>query len=445
MSAAFTGTVPIVGVIEGFYGRPWTPAQRGRLFGRMARWGLNTYLYAPKDDLWHRQQWREPYPAAEAGALRLLIQDAQRHGVQFVYALAPGLDLDWANDDWTNDGDRRALTEKFASVQRLGARHFALLFDDIPYAADRAAQAREQVAAAHHVVDALWPDGQAGLMLVCPTEYCDERAQPSVAASPYLRALGEGLRPGIHILWTGPQVVSTTISVEGLLAVNRVLRRPALIWDNLHANDFTLHRVNLGPYAGRPLELRGHVAGILSNPNNQLEANTPGLFSLAEYAGAGAGWTPEVSLGRALEAWLPEFNGDFGGNAAPAVTLEDLHLVAHMLFLPSGLGPQAQRVLEAARHLTDPRTGEAGRVALVGELRAARRRVGTVLRALEVGRNRDLLFDLHPFLVDVTEELSRLVAAATRRGEESMPGFAPGFAYRGSLAAHLMALGSPER
>ena len=39
------------GAIEGFYGQPWTHAERIALFDWLAAWGLNTYLYAPKDDL----------------------------------------------------------------------------------------------------------------------------------------------------------------------------------------------------------------------------------------------------------------------------------------------------------------------------------------------------------------------------------------------------------
>lgn len=419
-------TMPILGVIEGFYGRPWTPAQRGRLFERMATWGLNTYLYAPKDDRWHRQLWRDAYPAAEAQALRALAADAHRHGIRFVYALSPGLDLDWANE-----ADHRALADKLTGVQRLGVEHFSLLFDDIPYADDRAAQAREQVAATHHALNALWPDGQAGLLLFCPTEYCGERAKPSVAQSPYLRVLGENLRPGVEVLWTGPQVVSTEISVQSVLEVAGVLRRPVLIWDNIHANDFTLHRANLGPYAGRPLELREQVAGILSNPNNQLELNTPGLFSLADYAGAAPGWMPEASLDRALERWLPEFNA----SPAQPITLEDLRLVAHLLYLPVGLGPLAVRVLEAARQLTHPQTGADERAALLDELWATRRQIMKVLQALEAGPDRELLFSLHPYLVDVTEELQRLLAGASQRSENLEV-----FKYRGSLADRLMVL-----
>lgn len=34
---------------------------------RMQRWGLNTYLYGPKDDLKHRLLWREVYSTEEEG------------------------------------------------------------------------------------------------------------------------------------------------------------------------------------------------------------------------------------------------------------------------------------------------------------------------------------------------------------------------------------------
>lgn len=35
---------------------------------RLKRWGLNCYMYAPKDELKHRLLWREPYTQHEAGS-----------------------------------------------------------------------------------------------------------------------------------------------------------------------------------------------------------------------------------------------------------------------------------------------------------------------------------------------------------------------------------------
>jgi len=55
------------GVVEGFYGKPWTTEQRSHLFRQLKKLGMNTYLYAPKDDLKHRAEWRIRYTCEEAG------------------------------------------------------------------------------------------------------------------------------------------------------------------------------------------------------------------------------------------------------------------------------------------------------------------------------------------------------------------------------------------
>src|SRR6266487_3570323 len=116
----------ICGVVEGFYGCPWSKAQRRQLFSWMQSWGLNTYLYAPKDDLKHRAFWRELYDEPQARELAALIRDCQRHDLNFIYALAPGLDVDYASEK-----DAAALQQKAAQLLDLGCRQFALLFDDI--------------------------------------------------------------------------------------------------------------------------------------------------------------------------------------------------------------------------------------------------------------------------------------------------------------------------
>ena len=244
----------LLGVIEGFYGRPWTPAQRVRLYGWMVAWGMDTYLYAPKDDLWHRARWRDLYSSADLGTLQRLLRAAQAQGLRFVYALAPGLDL-----NWNDPADREALIRKVSSLQQIGVSDFALLFDDIPSQQDRAAQASEQVEAAHLVLRHLRQGGPDATLLFCPTAYCGVLAEPSVRGSPYLRTLGECLDPDIGVFWTGPQIVSPEIDVASVREVAQVLGRRPLLWDNLHASDYTSHRLHLGPYGGRPLALRVRV------------------------------------------------------------------------------------------------------------------------------------------------------------------------------------------
>src|SRR5688572_16046267 len=93
----------------------------------MTAWGLNTYLYAPKDDLKHRALWRELYSASETANIASLVKACRQRNLQFIYALSPGLDIRYS--------DKAELTEiqsRFEQLLALGCEHFALLFDDIP-------------------------------------------------------------------------------------------------------------------------------------------------------------------------------------------------------------------------------------------------------------------------------------------------------------------------
>lgn len=38
----------LLGLVEGFYGRPFTTEQRKELFKKLKRYGLGLYIYAPK-------------------------------------------------------------------------------------------------------------------------------------------------------------------------------------------------------------------------------------------------------------------------------------------------------------------------------------------------------------------------------------------------------------
>src|SRR5688572_8783696 len=117
----------MTGAIEGFYGQPWSQAERFELFEWMSAWNLNTYLYAPKDDLKHRALWREKYSENEAGRMRALLHACKPRNIRFIYALAPGLDI-----RYSNAADLQALKSRCEQMLELGCSSFALLFDDLP-------------------------------------------------------------------------------------------------------------------------------------------------------------------------------------------------------------------------------------------------------------------------------------------------------------------------
>uniref|UniRef100_A0A8C6KNK7 Protein O-GlcNAcase n=1 Tax=Nothobranchius furzeri TaxID=105023 RepID=A0A8C6KNK7_NOTFU len=271
----------ISGVVEGFYGRPWTMEQRKELFRRQQKWGLNAYLYAPKDDYKHRMFWRELYSVEEAEQLMTLIAAAQEHGIEFIYAISPGLDITFSNQKEVS-----ALKKKLDQVTHFGCKSFALLFDDIDHnmcPADKevfSSFAHAQVSITNEIYQYL---GEPETFLFCPTEYCGTFCYPSVSQSPYLRTVGEKLLPDIDVLWTGPKVVSKDITVESIEEVSKILRRSPVIWDNFHANDYDQKRLFLGPYKGRSTELIPRLKGVLTNPNCEFESNFVAIHTLATW------------------------------------------------------------------------------------------------------------------------------------------------------------------
>src|SRR6266540_3340831 len=274
----------LVGVIEGFYGQPWTQAERFELFDWMADWELNTYLYAPKDDLKQRVIWRELYSAAESKTLGEVIGACQQRKIRFIYALSPGLDIRYSNEAELNH-----LRRRFEQMFALGSENFALLFDDIPDQMDTedierwGSLATAQCHVANSAFKWIRERCPRARFLFCPTPYCGRMAERKLGGEGYLETIGRELLPEMDVFWTGPEIISREITIGHVHDVQKILRRKPLIWDNLHANDYDGRRFFCGPYAGRPPELRAAVAGLLSNPNCEFPLNYIPLRTLGDF------------------------------------------------------------------------------------------------------------------------------------------------------------------
>ena len=251
-TAAPAPPVPLLtGVIEGFYGRPWSQPQRLEAVEHLADWRMDLYMYGPKDDRKHRHAWRELYDEEECVQLRELAAACSRRGIGLVYACGPGLDM-----VMSDTAEHEKLHAKLDQVAACGVTGFALLFDDIPdalCAADAAAfasQAEAHCAVANHAFMHLLDAGTDLRLFFCPTEYCGAFAEPDVGSSPYLRCVGAELLPEAGVFWTGPDIISAEITVAHVKEVGDVLRRRPMLWDNLHANDYDNgRRLYLGPYS----------------------------------------------------------------------------------------------------------------------------------------------------------------------------------------------------
>ena len=116
------------GVIEGFYGIPWSYEERMSMIRFLSDIGMNQYVYAPKDDPYHNVKWREPYPEEKLVELSKLSSLSKNMGVDFVWAIHPGQNLIDFN---LYEEEIDKLFTKYDSLYKAGVTSFALCMDDI--------------------------------------------------------------------------------------------------------------------------------------------------------------------------------------------------------------------------------------------------------------------------------------------------------------------------
>lgn len=276
----------IRGVVEGFYGPPWSEADTVSVLHFMGSHGMSTFVYAPKDDAFQRAEWNKPYPPDRLEAIARLAQASAADGVTFVYSISPGLTI-----RYSSDSDRAALLAKLAQLRSVGVHAFMLSLDDIPdhltSASDRSAYADSLAAAQVDLANTVMQKGAqadaAFTLLLTPTEYS------GTVADPYLRTLAQ-LDPRIRVVWTGPGVVAPTITLEDARAFAAIVGRPPVLWYNYPVNDWTVppggtqpRDLFMGPARGLAPDLNQGVAGILANPMIEPQASMVPLASIARY------------------------------------------------------------------------------------------------------------------------------------------------------------------
>lgn len=275
------------GVVEGFYGTPWSHQVRLSLIEFYGRNKLNDYLYGPKDDPYHSSPyWRQPYPEEEAKNIKELVQAANKARVNFVWAIHPGKDIRW------NKADYDSLVSKFNMMYDLGVRSFAIFFDDIE---GEGTNPKKQVELLNDLTnDFVKAKGDVTNLQICPTDYSQLWAKPGPDGP--LAVYGRELNPNVEVFWTGA-VVCSDLTPETLEFINSRIKRPALYWWNYPVTDYCKHIMLQGPVYGLDTSLTPEqVVGIESNPMEHGEASKLALYGVADYA-----WN--MSAYNAIDNW----------------------------------------------------------------------------------------------------------------------------------------------
>ena len=306
--------IPLRGVVEGFYGTPWTFEDRADIIDFCRKNNLNSYIYAPKDDPYHREQWRKPYPADKLAELQNLVAIAKNDNVRFIFAISPGLDL-----KYKDDGDFRLLIKKFDAMYQIGVRDFAIFFDDLKDDKGRHHESGKLQAEFLNRVQKNLHERYKDVapLIMVPTEYFYLDMIKGDKLTAYTRDLAENLDPRIVILYTGRGVVCDGITDKELAEVNKIFGREVGVWWNYPVNDYPLTpdgnrnvKLALGAIEKLPT---GKMTTIFFNPMGQVQLSKVAIATGAIYANNPATYDED-------QAWDKVLWEQFG-NLAPSMKI----------------------------------------------------------------------------------------------------------------------------
>ena len=281
------------GTVEGFYGMYWTHEARKKQLEFYGRNKMNTYIYAPKDDPYHSHHWREFYPDKEATQIRELVEIAKRNHVNFVWALHPGFNIRWTDEDRAN------VLKKLEAMYDLGVRSFGLFFDDV---GGDAANIDRQIELVNLIYkEFIHKKGDIPPLIFCPSGY-----NRSWTRADQLQHLGK-MEPTVRIMWTGNSVVSD-ITTEGQEWVTKNLGRPVYIWWNFPVTDYCHDRLLMGRVYGltQDDQAMGSMTGFVSNPMDRPEASKIGIFGVGNYGWNIKGYQSDKTWKDGIKRLYPE-------------------------------------------------------------------------------------------------------------------------------------------
>jgi hyaluronoglucosaminidase len=291
-------TAPL-GLIEGYYGKPWSWQAREATIAFLKKHGYDFYIYAPKADAFLRKRWREPHPAEMEKALRDLAAACLAMDVRFGMGLSPFELYREFNAD-----AQSALSGKLAQFDAWGVEYLAILFDDMR--GDLPDLAATQAEIMHWVAART----KAKRLIVCPSYYTDDPVLDRFFGkrpANYLEDFGRLLDSSIDVFWTGEEVCSREYSPGHLMRVTDQLRRKPFLWDNYPVNDGQRMSpfLHVRAFTGRPASIRPHLSAHSVNPALQPVLTRIPALSLAESYRQGEAY----EYGRAFLAAATEVAG----------------------------------------------------------------------------------------------------------------------------------------
>lgn len=224
-----------LGIIEGFYGRPYSAEDRKSLIRLISSKGISYYIYAPKNDRSLRRDWQQPFTKESITFFRDLKTHCRKHNLKFGIGISPLAISEHV------DKLLKVLTDKIdVLVKEADIDIISILFDDIKLYESSEGKAQNYIVRkVNKHLKENYKDKKIRLIF-CPTYYTFDPILDKVFGKrpdDYFEQLVKDLDKNIEIFWTGSKVLSKSITKEDIESINRLFDRKVTIWDNYPVND----------------------------------------------------------------------------------------------------------------------------------------------------------------------------------------------------------------
>jgi hyaluronoglucosaminidase len=298
------------GILEGYYGQPWEPADRLSMVVEAAHLKFNTYVYAPKGAATINTAWMIPFEQQELEHFAKLAEVARENHVRVCFEIHPSFLF-----HYSTEGDFDILLAKFETVVDVGIDCLVLAYDDVPpelvppddevYASYTEAQL-DFVPRLGEALLAKHPGLQLAFV---PVEYFTLHEDAATAWP----AFGEALQEQWQIAWTGLHIGSPTVTLQDAQAATELLGRKPLLGDNYPVSDdaYETGIVHLGPLRGRDGDLVDSLSGLAFNAMPLPYASLPALATCGDYSWNPRAYDPELAARNSARLYAGE-SGEAG-------------------------------------------------------------------------------------------------------------------------------------
>ncbi len=245
----------IKGYIEGFYGKLYSWDDRINILDTMSQNKMNFYFYCPKEDLKHRQEWRDQYSKEWLKNFQEFNLYANKKNIKVIFGVSPGLDFNFKS---FLDGDKKDLNfllSKFNNLMAHGATNFCILFDDIPYNSNLPNKL-EGVAHAK-LINTINLNFNIPIFNV-PRIYSDELNYENPQ---YIKFYFNNIFEKSNTFYCGKNIVSKSFNTRIKIIKNQLNQDKLIFWDNFYANDYCPKRLIIGPWQNTSLIKKSMING----------------------------------------------------------------------------------------------------------------------------------------------------------------------------------------